>query len=56
MIAAVRVRSEIDAREKATKTLQNLGLEKNNQCVVYEESDSVKGMLETVKIMLHTER
>lgn len=49
MIAAVRVRSDIDAREKVSRTLEDLGLEKNNQCVVYEDSDSIRGMMNLVK-------
>lgn len=49
MLAAVRVRSDIDAREKVSRTLQDLGLTKNNQCVVFEDSDSVRGMLALVK-------
>lgn len=49
MLAAVRVRSDIDAREKVSRTLQDLNLDKNNQCAVFEGSDSVRGMLELVK-------
>lgn len=49
MIVAVKVRSDIDARKKAKDILKNLNLEKTNQCVVFEKSDSVMGMLQRVK-------
>ena len=49
MIAAVRVRSDIDARHKTSRTLENLGLVKNNQCTVYEDSDSIRGMMKASK-------
>ncbi|MFQ3274897.1 MAG: ribosomal protein L30/L7E [Candidatus Nanohaloarchaea archaeon] len=49
MIAAVKVRGSIDARQKAKRTLQDLNMEKRNQCVVFEDTDSIKGMLNTAK-------
>lgn len=49
MIAAVKVRSEVDARKKAKRVLNDLNLENTNQCVVFEDSDSVRGMLSIVK-------
>ncbi|PSH01683.1 MAG: hypothetical protein BRC27_01345 [Nanohaloarchaea archaeon SW_10_44_10] len=49
MIATVKVRGSIDARHKAKRTLKDLNLEKRNQCVVFEDNDSIRGMLETAK-------
>lgn len=49
MIAAVKVRGGIDAREKTSATLENLNLSKKNRVVVYEDSDSVRGMLRNAK-------
>lgn len=49
MIAAVRVRGDVDVDVKISTTLQNLNLEKRNQCVVFEENDSIKGMLNHAK-------
>ena len=49
MIAAVRVRSKIDARKKAKRVLNDLNLENTNQCVVFEDSESIRGMLSIVK-------
>ncbi len=49
MIAAVRIRSDTDARQKVARTLDNLGLRRNNQCVVHEDSESIRGMLNVVK-------
>lgn len=49
MIAAVRVRGDVDVDVKISTTLQNLNLEKRNQCVVFEDSDSIRGMLNHAK-------
>jgi len=49
MIAAVRVRGDVDVRHKVSRTLQDLNLEKRNSCVVFEDSDSVRGMLKVAK-------
>lgn len=49
MLAAVKIRGDVDAREKVSRTLKDLGLEKKNQVTVYEDSDSVRGMLKVVK-------
>ncbi|MFB6203211.1 MAG: uL30 family ribosomal protein [Candidatus Nanohaloarchaea archaeon] len=49
MIAAIKVRGSIDARKKVKNTLQTLGLEKKNQCVVLDDTESARGMLDVVK-------
>ncbi len=49
MIAAVRVRGDVDVRQKVSRTLQDLNLEKRNSCVVFEDNDSVRGMLKVSK-------
>ncbi|MFT4892705.1 MAG: ribosomal protein L30/L7E [Candidatus Nanohaloarchaea archaeon] len=49
MIAAVKVRGSIDARQKAKRTLEDLNMHKRNQCVVFEDTDSIRGMLNTAK-------
>lgn len=49
MIAAVRIRGDIDVSHKASRTMDNLKLRKKNQCVVYEDSDAVRGMMNAVK-------
>ncbi len=49
MIAAVRVRGNVDAREKVSRTLNDLKLRKKNQCVVFEENKSVEGMMKLAK-------
>lgn len=49
MIAAVKVRGSIDARKNTKDTLQNLNLTEKNRCVVFEDSDSIRGMLKSAK-------
>ena len=49
MIAAVRVRGPVDVPAKATSTLESLKLTKKHQIVVFEESDSIKGMMNHAK-------
>ncbi|MFB6292398.1 MAG: uL30 family ribosomal protein [Candidatus Nanohaloarchaea archaeon] len=49
MIAAVKVRGSVDASKKVSRTLDNLKLRKKNQCVLYEESDAIEGMLNVAK-------
>lgn len=49
MIAAVRVRGPVDVPAKATTTLENLKLTKKHQVVIFEESDSIKGMMNHAK-------
>ncbi|MFB6193197.1 MAG: uL30 family ribosomal protein [Candidatus Nanohaloarchaea archaeon] len=49
MIAAIRVRGDVDASDEASATLQNMNLERRNQCVVYEDTDSIQGMLNKAK-------
>jgi large subunit ribosomal protein L30 len=49
MIAAVRVRGPVDVPAKASKTLEDLKLTQKNQIVVFEENDSIKGMMSRAK-------
>lgn len=49
MIAAIRVRGDVDVRQKASRTLDDLSLKTRNQCVVYEDNESVRGMLKVAK-------
>ncbi len=49
MIAAIRVRGDVDVRQKVSYTLENLKLNERNQCVIFEDNDSIKGMLNLSK-------
>lgn len=49
MIAAVRVRGTVDTSKKLEKTLDTLNLDSRNKCVVLEDEESTRGMLEKVK-------
>ncbi|MFB6144655.1 MAG: uL30 family ribosomal protein [Candidatus Nanohaloarchaea archaeon] len=49
MIAAVRVRGDVDANKKASTTMENLQLTRKNRLVVYEDSDSIRGMFSRAK-------
>ncbi|MFB6145360.1 MAG: uL30 family ribosomal protein [Candidatus Nanohaloarchaea archaeon] len=49
MIAAVRVRGDIDVDHSVSRTLNDLKLKKRNQLVLYEKNDSLMGMLNKAK-------
>lgn len=49
MIAAIRLRGSVDTNGKIESTLESLNLKKRNQCVILEDSGSVRGMLNKVK-------
>ena len=50
MIAAVRVRGQVDVPKKIDRTLDSLGLRKKNQVIlVDEDQDSLKGMMKQAK-------
>jgi len=49
MIAAVKVRGNVDVPQPVEDTMTNLGLKKRNQIVVYEKDDSVLGMMNKAK-------
>lgn len=49
MIAAVKVRGNVDAPQPVIDTLENLGLEKKNQIGIYEDTESIRGMLNKAK-------
>lgn len=49
MIAAVKVRGNVDVPKPIEDTMTNLGLKKRNQIVFFEESESVEGMMNKAK-------
>lgn len=49
MIAAVRVRGKLDVDQSISRTLHDLKLRQVNQVVVFEENDSIQGMLNKAK-------
>lgn len=49
MIAAIRVRGDVDVDQNVSRTLQDLNLTKRNQLVVFKENDAIKGMLKNSK-------
>lgn len=49
MLAAVRIRGNLDTDEKVDKTLQTLNLDTRNQCVLLKDKDSIRGMLNQAK-------
>ena len=49
MIAAVKVRGNVDVPQPVKDTMTNLGLKKKNQVVLYEENDSILGMMNKAK-------
>ncbi len=49
MIAAIKVRSDTDARKKVKHTLENLSLEKVNSMRIMEDTESSRGMLQVAK-------
>lgn len=49
MIAAVKVRGNVDVPQPIKDTMTNLGLKKRNQMVFFEKSDSVEGMMNKAK-------
>lgn len=50
MIAAVKVRGDVDASEKISATIESLGLVKKNQVLFVESDDeATKGMLNKAK-------
>ena len=49
MIAALRIRGDVDVDQNISRTLNDLNLHKRNQIVVFEENDAVKGMMNNAK-------
>jgi len=49
MIAAVKVRGNVDVPKPVKDTMTNLGLKNRNQIVVYEKDGSVEGMMNKAK-------
>ncbi|MFB6182524.1 MAG: uL30 family ribosomal protein [Candidatus Nanohaloarchaea archaeon] len=49
MIAAIKVRGSLDAPKRVKQNLQNMNLEKKNQLVIYENKESIKGMMNKAK-------
>lgn len=49
MLAAVRVRGQPDLNKRQRETLENLGLTQKNHGILLPDTDSMRGMLDTVK-------
>ena len=49
MIAALRIRGDVDVAHNISRTLNDLKLKKRNQIVVFEENDAVLGMMNKAK-------
>ncbi len=49
MIAAIRVRGTRDVPHKTRTTLENLNLDRRNQCVIYEDEEAIEGMFKQAK-------
>ncbi len=49
MLAAVRVRGIPDTPDNVSATLESLQLTKKHMCVVLDDDDTARGMLDTVK-------
>ncbi len=49
MIAAIRIRGNRDTPHDIERTMENLNLDKRNQCVIYEDEESIQGMFNKVK-------
>jgi len=49
MIVAVQIRGRVDARDKAKKALDHLGLQDRNQAVLLDDNDAIRGQLAVAK-------
>ena len=49
MIVAVQIRGRVDARDKAKKALDHLGLKDRNQAVLLDDNDAIRGQLSVAK-------
>lgn len=49
MIAAVKIRGNVDVPQPVKDTMTNLGLKNRNEIRLYEDTESVKGMLNKAK-------
>ncbi|NUN11853.1 uL30 family ribosomal protein [Candidatus Micrarchaeota archaeon] len=49
LIAIIRVRGSIGVTHKVAETMKQLHLTRKNHCVVIEETETLKGMLQKVK-------
>jgi len=49
MLAVVRVRGSVNAKEEVKRTLKYLHLTRPNHCVIVPETPTIKGMLQKVK-------
>ncbi len=49
MIAAVKVRGNVDVPQPVKDTMTNLGLKNRNEIRLYEDTESVRGMLNKAK-------
>jgi large subunit ribosomal protein L30 len=49
MIAIIRLKSGINARKEVKDTLRMLRLNRKMHCVLYKETESIRGMLQAIK-------
>lgn len=49
MIAAIKVRGNVDVPKPIKDTMTNLGLKNRNQIRLYEDTESIRGMLNKAK-------
>lgn len=49
MIAAVKIRGNVDVPQPVKDTMTNLGLRNRNEIRLYEDTESVRGMLNKAK-------
>ena len=53
MYAIVKVRGNIGVRNDVIHNLKLLNLTRVNHCVLFQETEKIKGMLKKVRIILH---
>ena len=54
-IKITQVKSSIGYKKNAKATLIALGLKKNNQSIIKEDTPSVRGMIKSIEFMLRIE-
>lgn len=54
-VRVTQIRSRIDSKPKAKRTLDALGLRRNYRSVVHEDTPQLRGMLRTVAHLVRVE-
>ncbi|OUW60045.1 MAG: 50S ribosomal protein L30 [bacterium TMED198] len=54
-IKITQIKSPIGYKKNAKETLIALGLRKNNQSIIKEDSPSIRGMIKSIEFMLRIE-